>query len=494
MVSLPSRVVVTSRYTLFFLDPTYEISLENVLSKTKTTLSHDGFTHHKLFIGRPGLRTTSETLHRIFSAYGEIKDAFVVRDKFDVSKEYGFVIFKNIRSMLMALKEPYKSLDGKMTITKIARSRIRDVEDESLQKGPFGFDKETGKSRGHNLTCEMAIPKTMMKNPHVGPNLEFDFGPGLHDRYNNAKSRFDGCSSKLEVSQKKEKMVFPSDSQLQNPISGLVDGLYCDEDHRFLYDDLDDDELATLLSKEKEFHLCFQSLISDGSRKEALDWMLRVISYYNFTATTAVLAVNYFDRFVSELCFQKDKPWLSQLAAVACLSIAAKMEETQVPLLLDLQVADSRFVFEAKTIQRMELLMLSTLNWKMNLVTPLSFIHHITRRFGFTTNQHLYFLNKCERLVLDIITDSRHLHYSPSVIATASMFYVINEIEPNKAMEYQNQLMRRPLEECHDLIHELMGTSCYNLCQSLKRKHHSVPGSPSGVTLVAIARMNHGDQ
>ncbi|KAH0721606.1 hypothetical protein KY284_006636 [Solanum tuberosum] len=474
----------------------------------------------------------SETLHRIFSAYGEIKDAFVVRDKFGVSKEYGFVIFKNIRSI----------------------SRIRDVEDESLRtiyvsnvphdmcpgklleyflsygvidKGPFGFDKETGKSRGHNLTCEMAIPKTMMKNPHVGPNLDFDFGPGLHDRYNNARSRFDGCSSRLEVSQKKEKMVFPSDSQLQNPISGLVDGLYCDEDHRFLYDDLgewssldvgnenvkktlpllecdmfweDDDELATLLSKEKEFHLCFQSLISDGSRKEALDWMLRVISYYNFTATTAVLAVNYFDRFVSELCFQKDKPWMSQLAAVASLSIAAKMEETQVPLLLDLQVADSRFVFEAKTIQRMELLVLSTLKWKMNLVTPLSFIHHITRRFGFTTSQNLYFLNKCERLVLDIITDCRLLHYSPSVIATASMFYVINEIEPNNAMEYQNQLMsllkvrKDSFEECHDLILELMGTSCYNLCQSLKRKHHSVPGSPSGVILVARAQMNHGDQ
>ncbi|XP_049400042.1 UBP1-associated protein 2C-like [Solanum stenotomum] len=199
----------------------------NVLSRTKTTWSHDGFTHHKLFIGSLGLRTTSETLHRIFSAYGEIKDAFVVRDKFGVSKEYGFVIFKNIRSMLMALKEPYKSLDGKMTITKIARSRIRDVEDESLrtiyvsnvphdmcpgklleyflsygviEKGPFGFDKETGKSRGHSLTCEMAIPKTMMKNPHVGPNLDFDFGPGLHDRYNNARSKFDGCSSRLEVS------------------------------------------------------------------------------------------------------------------------------------------------------------------------------------------------------------------------------------------------------------------------------------------------------
>jgi len=35
---------------------------------------------------------------------------------------------------------------------------------------------------------------------------------------------------------------------------------------------------------------------------------------------------------------QQDKPWMTQLAAVACLSLAAKMDETEVPLLLDFQV------------------------------------------------------------------------------------------------------------------------------------------------------------
>ena len=38
-----------------------------------------------------------------------------------------------------------------------------------------------------------------------------------------------------------------------------------------------------------------------------------------------------------------------QLAVVTCLSLAAKVEETQVPLLSDLQVEDSEYVFEAKT-------------------------------------------------------------------------------------------------------------------------------------------------
>ncbi|KAF3668522.1 hypothetical protein FXO37_09514 [Capsicum annuum] len=65
--------------------------------------------------------------------------------------------------------------------------------------------------------------------------------------------------------------------------------------------------------------------------------MLQIIGYYRFTDATAILAVNYFDRFVFGFYFQKDKPSMSQLAAVACLSIAAKIEETQVPLLLDLQ-------------------------------------------------------------------------------------------------------------------------------------------------------------
>lgn len=162
------------------------------------------------------------------------------------------------------------------------------------------------------------------------------------------------------------------DLQLQNPI---FDGLYCDEEHfddvfeggfsfgdkinenvgvggeeeeetrynkkqlTLLENDLfwEDDELVNLLSKEKE-----TTLVSDESlmvaRKNAVKWILSVIAHYGFTAKTAVLAVNYYDRFISSICFQRDKPWMSQLASVACLSIAAKVEEVQVPLLLDLQV------------------------------------------------------------------------------------------------------------------------------------------------------------
>ncbi|KAE8686456.1 hypothetical protein F3Y22_tig00111061pilonHSYRG00064 [Hibiscus syriacus] len=107
--------------------------------------------------------------------------------------------------------------------------------------------------------------------------------------------------------------------------------------------------------------------------------MLNVNASHGFTALTAVLSVNYLDRFLSIFGLQSDKPWLIQLVAVTCLSLAAKVEETHVPLLLDLQVEGTIYVFESKTIQRMELLVLSTLQWKMHPITPLSFLDHITR-------------------------------------------------------------------------------------------------------------------
>ena len=44
--------------------------------------------------------------------------------------------------------------------------------------------------------------------------------------------------------------------------------------------------------------------------------------------------------FLLMLQLEKGKAWMMQLLAVACLSIAAKMEETEVPLSLDLQVSD----------------------------------------------------------------------------------------------------------------------------------------------------------
>lgn len=78
--------------------------------------------------------------------------------------------------------------------------------------------------------------------------------------------------------------------------------------------------------------------------------------------------------------------------------------ELKVFVKMSLQVEDAKYVFEAKTIQRMELLVLSTLQWRMHLVTPHSFLDHIVKRLGLKTNLHLEFLRRSERLLLSLLS------------------------------------------------------------------------------------------
>ncbi|XVE82843.1 hypothetical protein DITRI_Ditri16bG0038300 [Diplodiscus trichospermus] len=304
--------------------------------------------------------------------------------------------------------------------------------------------------------------------------------------------------------------------QFQSPPL-ILDGLYCEEEDLgeysfeengseicgetvkketflpsfFIEHDLfwEDDELLSLMAKEKETHICYIDINSDESlvlaRKEALEWIFKVKAHHGFNALTIVLAVNYFDRFISSFKFQKDKPWMGQLAAVACLSLAAKVEETQAPLLLDLQVEELQYVFDSKTVQRMELLVLSTLQWRMNPVTPISFFDHITRRLGLRTHLHWEFLRSCERLLLFLIADSRFMFYIPSVLAAATMLHVIKEVEPCHHLGYQKQLIRvlKTCEDnvnaCYKLILELLESHCEGK-QCHKRKHRSITSSPNG--------------
>ncbi|XP_073126786.1 cyclin-D3-2-like [Henckelia pumila] len=235
----------------------------------------------------------------------------------------------------------------------------------------------------------------------------------------------------------------------------------------------EDEELESLFRKEKEScpksdssveTICPLSL----ARKESVEWILRVNAYYGFSPTTAILAVNYFDRFLWSSNLRTDsKPWMMQLAVVTCLSLAAKVEETDAPLLLDLQVECSECVFDAKTIQKMELLVLSSLQWRMNPVTPLSFLDHIVRRLGMKGYNYIHweFLRSCENLLLSVISDSRIAHYLPSVLATATMLQVIHGLEPcDDSIDYENQLLlvlktrKEQVDDCYNLISHILNS------------------------------------
>lgn len=66
-------------------------------------------------------------------------------------------------------------------------------------------------------------------------------------------------------------------------------------------------------------------------------------------------------------------PWAARLLSVACVSLAAKMEECRAPALSEFD-AGGGYEFCSASIRRMELLVLSTLGWRMDAVTPFDYL------------------------------------------------------------------------------------------------------------------------
>nr|CAD1826287.1 unnamed protein product [Ananas comosus var. bracteatus] len=208
--------------------------------------------------------------------------------------------------------------------------------------------------------------------------------------------------------------------------------------------------------------------------------MWKVHAYYGFGPLSAYLAVNYLDRFLSAYELPQGNAWMTQLLSVACLSLAAKMEETEVPLSLDLQ---AKFVFEARTIQRMELLVLSTLKWRMQAVTPFSFIDYFLHKLNDGNAPSKLSVSRAVELVLSITRGVDFLAFRPSQIAAAVALTVLGEthiVEVERAMNFCTHVEKERVLRCCELIQDMM------LMRDMSHKTagssiSSVPRSPIGV-------------
>ncbi|XVE92496.1 hypothetical protein REPUB_Repub01dG0102400 [Reevesia pubescens] len=178
----------------------------------------------------------------------------------------------------------------------------------------------------------------------------------------------------------------------------------------------------------------FQSQSLDASaREESVAWILKVQAYYNFQPLTAYLSVNYLDRFLYSRRLPQTSGWPLQLLSVACLSLAAKMEEPLLPSLLDLQVEGAKYIFEPKTIHKMELLVLTVLDWRLRSVTPFSFIGFFACKLDSAGTFFGFLISRATDIILSNIKEARFVEYWPSSIAAAAILCAGNEI-PNLSL------------------------------------------------------------
>ncbi|KAK2374198.1 CYCLIN D4-1 [Trifolium repens] len=214
-------------------------------------------------------------------------------------------------------------------------------------------------------------------------------------------------------------------------------------------------------------------------RREALDWIWKAHAYYGFGPLSLCLSVNYLDRFLSVYQLPKGVSWTVQLLAVACFSLAAKMEEVKVPHSVDLQVGEPRFIFHAKTIQRMELMVLSTLGWKMQALTPCSFIDYFLAKISCEKHAEKSSIARSVQLILNIIKGIDFLEFRYSEIAAAVAISVLKEVpvqEVDKAITDFVIVEKDRVLKCVEMIKDLslikVGATKYTTF---------VPQSPIGV-------------
>ncbi|XP_008782336.2 cyclin-D3-1-like [Phoenix dactylifera] len=217
-------------------------------------------------------------------------------------------------------------------------------------------------------------------------------------------------------------------------------------------------------------------------RRDAIDWIGKVHAHYKFGPLSAYLSVNYMDRFLSAYELPEGKAWMMQLLTVTCLSLAAKIEETEVPLSLDLQVGEAKYVFEAKTIQRMELLVLGTLKWRMQAVTPFSFIDYFLQKFNDGNSPTNSLVSRTVELILSSVRGTGFLGFRPSEIAAAVAFSALREIQ---IVGIENALTRcihvdkERVLRCYEVIQQK--TLMEESSQSASLSVSSIPHSPIGV-------------
>ncbi|CAI9763360.1 unnamed protein product [Fraxinus pennsylvanica] len=136
------------------------------------------------------------------------------------------------------------------------------------------------------------------------------------------------------------------------------------------------------------------------------------------------------------------------------------MDEHKIPALSEYHVDDHNF--EGNVIQRMELLILHTLEWKMNSITPFAFLHNFTTKL----------CGECSHKELFCNAEINVVQNRPSIIAAAAVLAAYDYQLTNKELEIKMNTISSwgSLEKEHIF-------SCYSLLQEIGMLESNTPNS-----------------
>ncbi|XP_010548463.1 PREDICTED: cyclin-D5-1-like [Tarenaya hassleriana] len=206
------------------------------------------------------------------------------------------------------------------------------------------------------------------------------------------------------------------------------------------------------------------------ARLDAVDWIVHTGAKLGLEHPTTYLGIYYLDTFLWRRSIDEGKSWAIRLLSVACLSLAAKMEEHSVPSLSELPSED--YVFGSKVIQRMELLVLSTLDWRMNSVTPFDFLHYFVLKFVKDEPFANGSPSRISESLLEITKEITLNGHRPSVMAAAAVL-AASDTELTRE-ELGTKLSSIPwwISSENENVY-----SCYQIMQEIEERRQRTPDS-----------------
>jgi len=250
-----------------------------------------------------------------------------------------------------------------------------------------------------------------------------------------------------------------------------------------------DDILAYMRQEEqvnrpKASYMKKQQDISTSMRSILIDWLVEVSEEYKLNTETLYLAVNYTDRFLSQMSVLRGK---LQLVGTASMYIAAKYEEISPPDVTEfVYITDDTYT--KKQVLRMEHLLLKVLDFRMNTPTTNNFLTHYLR---FLKMNGLMVSNRVDHLArylaeLTLIESDTFLNFLPSQIAASSIYLAMHTLGKKWTKQVADELgydfELTELKECIQALHKSMKAAPQLAQQAIQEKYKS--SRFSGVSLL----------
>ncbi|KAF5741474.1 hypothetical protein HS088_TW10G00471 [Tripterygium wilfordii] len=193
-------------------------------------------------------------------------------------------------------------------------------------------------------------------------------------------------------------------------------------------------------------------------RREAISSIEKISC--NFDPLLSYLAINYFDRFLSNQRIPQPKPWAIKLLSIACVSLAAKMRKTELSF-TDIQGVGG-FIFDPQTMQRMEFLVLGALKWRMRSITPFAFISYFISLFKLEDPPLMQALKaRSINIIFKAQHDIKFLEFKPSVISASALLSTSHEMCPLQYPCFRNAILacsyvnKESMQQCYNTMQEI---------------------------------------